>query len=204
MQLALSVGAMQFGEFRLKSGRVSPWFFNAGRFSSGAALRRLGGFYADALEASGLPCDCLFGAAYKGVPLAAATAMAMAERGRDLPYLFNRKEAKKHGEGGALVGAEPVGQLVIVDDVITAGTAMREVMPLLAATRAKPVGLLLAVDREEKGQGEESAVQEAEREFGLKVAPIVTLGHLIEYLEGSGEYQTQLAAIRQYRERYAV
>ena len=201
---ALAQGAIRFGEFRLKSGRTSPWFFNAGCFGSGDALARLGGFYADALLASGLPCDCLFGPAYKGIPLVSATAIALADRDKALPYLFNRKEAKEHGEGGSLVGGEPAGNLVIVDDVITAGTAVREVMPLLAATAAKPVGLLIAVDRQEKGQGALSAVQEVEREFGLQVAPIITLSHLVEHLDAAGGHGKEVAAIQRYQEKHGI
>ena len=181
IDLALSRGALRFGAFTLKSGRESPYFFNAGQFDDGEAIAVLGQCYAAALQRSGLQFDMLFGPAYKGIPLVTATAIGLAEHHhRKLPWAFNRKEAKSHGEGGVVVGRALSGRVVIVDDVITAGTAIRESVDLIRAAGAQPVAVLLAVDRQERGRGERSAVQEVEAEFGLKCVSIITLGDLID------------------------
>ena len=208
LALALERQALKFGEFTLKSGRVSPYFFNAGLFNDGAALARLGRCYAAALEHSGLGFDMLFGPAYKGIPLVAACAVACAEHfGRNLPWAFNRKEAKDHGEAGLVVGSPLAGRVVVVDDVITAGTAIRESVELIRAAGATPVAVALALDRQERGQGERSAVQEVESQFGLKCVSILDLRGLIEALAGSATGAVtpdQLAALRNYRQRYGV
>ena len=205
IDLAIEQGVIRFGEFRLKSGRVSPYFFNAGEIKTGRALMQLGGYYADALVASGLAADCLLGPAYKGIPLVTATAMAMANRHqRDMPYAFNRKEAKDHGEGGSLVGAPLKGDVVIVDDVITSGTAIREVMALIEAANATAKGVLVAIDRQERGKGELSAVQEVERDYGVKVITLVTLDDMTGYLEEKGSFGSALEQIAAYREQYGV
>jgi orotate phosphoribosyltransferase len=206
IELALASGALRFGSFTLKSGRESPYFFNAGLFNSGAALAKLGACYADAIAAARLEFDVLFGPAYKGIPLATATAVALAERhGRDVPWVFNRKEAKAHGEGGSLVGAPLAGRALIVDDVITAGTAIRESIDIIRAAGALPCGVVLALDRQERGQGERSAVQEVEMEFGLPVTSIITLADLLEDLEcRQGAEPERLAALRSYRSRYGI
>lgn len=209
---AIEQGVLRFGEFTLKSGRVSPYFFNAGLFRTGSALAQLGRFYADAIEASGLSFDVLFGPAYKGIPLAATTAVALADHhGRDLPFAFNRKEAKAHGEGGNIVGAELAGRILIIDDVITAGTAIREVMALIDAAGAEAAGVVIALDRQECGQAEgdakrQSAIQEVQARYGIPVISIVTLDMVLEYLEAQdGDAFTRHAdAIRAYRERYGV
>jgi orotate phosphoribosyltransferase len=208
--LAMQREALRFGEFKLKSGRLSPYFFNAGLFNDGAAIATLGRCYASALQASGLRYDMLFGPAYKGIPLVTATAGALAtEHGHNVPFAFNRKEAKDHGEGGSLVGAKLSGRVVIVDDVITAGTAIRESVELIRRAGAEPVGVLLALDRQERGQGARSAVQEVEAEFGLRCVSILSLGALIDAAgEGPGDAvrisQLQIAALRTYREAYGV
>ena len=202
--LALERRALRFGDFTLKSGRSSPYFFNAGQFNDGAALARLGRCYAAALVASGLDFDMLFGPAYKGIPLVATTAVALAEHhGRNLPWAFNRKEAKDHGEAGQLVGSALAGRVVIVDDVITAGTAIRESVELIRRAGATPVAVALALDRQERGQGARSAVQEVEAEFSLRCVSILDLAGLIRALESrGGATSAQLAALRDYRARY--
>jgi orotate phosphoribosyltransferase len=209
LSLALERQALRFGEFTLKSGRISPYFFNAGLFNDGAALARLGRCYAGALTASGLGFDMLFGPAYKGIPLVSACAIALADHhGRSVPWAFNRKEAKSHGEAGLIVGTPLAGRVVIVDDVITAGTAIRESIDLIRAAGAEPVGVALALDRQERGTGTASAVQEVEREFGLRCVSILSLGGLIDALADprapGGLGQPQLAALRAYRERYGT
>lgn len=204
LQLALRAQALRFGEFTLKSGRVSPYFFNAGQFNTGAALAELAACYADAVEAAGLRFDLLFGPAYKGIPLATALACEFARRGRDLPVAFNRKEAKTHGEGGVLIGAPLAGRrALIVDDVITAGTAIRESVEIIRRHGATPAGVLIALDREERGQGERSAVQEVQDDFGLPVVAVLRLRDLLTHLEATGETAI-LASVRAYRDRYGV
>ena len=208
LALALEYQALRFGEFTLKSGRTSPYFFNAGRFNDGAALARLGRCYAAALAHSGLGFDMLFGPAYKGIPLVSACAIACAEQqGRNLPWAFNRKEAKTHGESGRIVGSELAGRVVIVDDVITAGTAVRESIELIRAAGAQPVAVALALDRQERGQGALSAVQEVKAEFGLDSVSILTLDGLIGALESrsvQGFEPAQLDGLRNYRQKYGV
>jgi orotate phosphoribosyltransferase len=210
IDLALSRDALRFGNFKLKSGRESPYFFNAGLFSDGQAAAVLGQCYAAALLSSGLEFDVLFGPAYKGIPLVATTAVALAEHhGRNVPFAFNRKESKDHGEGGNVVGAPLRGRVVIVDDVITAGTAIRESLDIIRGAGAQPVAVALALDRQERGQGTRSAVQELEAEHGLKCVSVVTLATLIEALssgsDGSSRISAdQLTALRAYRDRYGV
>jgi orotate phosphoribosyltransferase len=199
----LQRGALKFGEFTLKSGRVSPYFFNAGIFNRGADLAALAAFYADAIEHSGIDFDLLFGPAYKGIPLAAITASALFQlHQRDLPYAFNRKEAKDHGEGGSIVGAEISGRVMIIDDVITAGTAIREAISLIEAQAAQVVAVTIALDRQEKGLGQVSAIQELEQR-GLSVVSIIKLEHILEYLSASGD-QSYREAIEDYRCRYGI
>jgi orotate phosphoribosyltransferase len=210
IDLALARSALRFGRFTLKSGRESPYFFNAGLFNDGESLAVLGECYASALQASGVQFDMLFGPAYKGIPLVAATAVALASRhGRNVPWAFNRKEAKDHGEGGQMVGCPLAGKVVIVDDVITAGTAIRESVELIRRAGAEPVAVLLALDRQERGQGERSAVQEVAEEFGLRCVSLLTLGDLIDMLSGAGAGADtlpveHLQALREYRARYGI
>ncbi len=205
IEFALERGVLRFGEFTLKSGRVSPYFFNAGLFDSGLALAKLGRFYAQALVDSGLSYDVVFGPAYKGIPLAATTAVALAEHHqRDTPWCFNRKEAKDHGEGGTLVGAPLAGKVVIVDDVITAGTAIREVMHIINNQGAQAAGVLIALDRQERGTGALSAIQEVERDFNMPVISIVSLQQVLEYLAESAELKQYLPAVERYREDYGI
>ncbi len=205
IELALEVGALKFGEFELKSGRLSPYFFNSGLFSSGKAAATLGRCYADAAAESGADFDTLFGPAYKGIPLAALTAAALSEtHNRDLPYCFNRKEAKAHGEGGSIVGAAVTDKVLIVDDVITAGTAIREAIDIITAAGGKPAGVLLALDRQEKGTGEQSAVQEVESSFGIPVFSIIRLADLIDHLKSNDNSKAYLDAVLTYRDRYGV
>lgn len=205
IEFALERGVLRFGEFTLKSGRVSPYFFNAGLFDSGLALAKLGRFYAQALVDSGLSYDVVFGPAYKGIPLAATTAVALAEHHqRDTPWCFNRKEAKDHGEGGTLVGAPLAGRVIIVDDVITAGTAIREVMHIINNQGAQAAGALIALDRQERGTGALSAIQEVERDFNMPVISIVSLQQVLEYLAESAELKQYLPAVERYREDYGI
>ena len=205
IRFAIERGVLRFGEFTLKSGRISPYFFNAGLFSSGLALAQLGRFYANAAIASGVAFDVLFGPAYKGIPLAASTAVALAEQhGLDLPWCFNRKEAKDHGEGGMLVGAPLQGRVLIVDDVITAGTAIREVMQIIQMQGAVAAGVLIALNRQERGRGELSAIQEVERDFGMPVISIVNLDQLIVYLAEDASLKHYLPAVQAYRAQYGV
>jgi orotate phosphoribosyltransferase len=202
---ALELGVLKFGQFKLKSGRISPYFFNSGLFNTGYAAAKLGRTYAAAIEASGLQFDLLFGPAYKGIPLVAVTAAALAERyGIDKPWSFNRKEVKSHGEGGAMVGAAVTGKVLIVDDVITAGTAVRESIDLIRAAGGEPVGVVIALDRQERGQGELSAVQEVQQNYGIPVLPLVRLQDLVVHLEGTPALQQYLPLVRDYRERYGV
>lgn len=197
--------ALKFGEFTLKSGRISPYFFNAGTFYTGEALARLGRYYADAIVESGIEFDMLFGPAYKGIPLVAAVSVALAEHhGRDLPWAFNRKEAKDHGEGGWLVGAPLRGRALVIDDVITAGTAIREVAALFEKTEASIAGVFVAVDRQERGRGELSAIQEVQDTLGVPVRSIVSMGDIITWLEEQPEREADRAAMQSYREQYGV
>jgi len=207
LSLALRVKALGFGEFTLKSGRASPYFFNAGRFDSGAVLAELAGCYADALDAAGLECDVLFGPAYKGIPLATALACELARRGRDVPLAFNRKEAKTHGEGGRLIGADIAGkQVVIVDDVLTAGTAIREALALLAEAGGQAAGVVIALDRQERVAGDDprSAVQALVDEQGVPVAAIATLDDLMEFACDHPALRAEHARLTAYRSRYGV
>ncbi|MGP0174104.1 orotate phosphoribosyltransferase [Pseudomonas sp. NCHU5208] len=205
IRFAIERGVLRFGQFTLKSGRTSPYFFNAGLFDSGLALAQLGRFYAAAVVDSGIDFDVLFGPAYKGIPLAATTAVALAEHHqRDLPWCFNRKEAKDHGEGGTLVGAPLQGRVLIVDDVITAGTAIREVMQIIQGQGAQAAGTLIALNRQERGQGELSAIQEVERDFGMPVVSIVSLEQVLEYLAEDAELKRHLPAVEAYRAEYGI
>ena len=205
IQLAIKHQALCFGEFTLKSGRTSPYFFNAGRFQTGSALAELGRYYAAAIKAANVDFDIVFGPAYKGIPLAATTAIALADHYQeDLPYCYNRKEAKDHGEGGTLVGAPLQGRVLIVDDVITAGTAVREVMSIISAAGAEPAAVLIGLNRQEKGQGELSAIQEVEQSFGIPVVSIINLNHIIHYLESQDGQQAMVDKIKAYRTTYGV
>ncbi|WP_440903679.1 orotate phosphoribosyltransferase [Catenovulum sp. SX2] len=208
IEFALSRGVLKFGEFTLKSGRTSPYFFNAGLFKTGGDLAQLGRFYAAALQDSGVKFDVLFGPAYKGIPIASATSIALFDSyQKDVPYCFNRKEKKDHGEGGTLVGSDLVGNIMLVDDVITAGTAIRESMEIIQQQGANLSGVLIALDRQEKGKGELSAIQEVERDFGTQVISIIQLTDLIEYLkQNSQDAQSQinLEKVQAYRAQYGI
>jgi orotate phosphoribosyltransferase len=204
---AIEQGVLKFGEFTLKSGRVSPYFFNAGLFQTGRALAKLGRFYAQAIVDSSLKADVLFGPAYKGIPLAAVTAAALADHhDLDMPYSFNRKEAKTHGEGGNIVGAPLSGDILIIDDVITAGTAIREVMGLIEQSGARAGGVIIALDRQERGQGEQSAIQEVQSQYGVPVVSIVSLEQVLTYLEeqSGSDLSSHAEAVRAYRDRYGI
>jgi orotate phosphoribosyltransferase len=202
LDFAIARRVLLFGEFKTKAGRLSPYFFNAGLFNDGEALKRLGEFYAKAILGSGLAFDGLFGPAYKGIPLAAAIAIALAAQGRNVPYSYNRKEAKDHGEGGSIVGAPLKGRILIVDDVISAGTSVRESVDLIRAAGATPCGVAIALDRMERGTGELSAVQEVSRQHGLPVISIVNLDDLMGYLRGREQWTATLDAIQAYRQAY--
>ncbi|MGF1724499.1 orotate phosphoribosyltransferase [Photobacterium nomapromontoriensis] len=205
IEFALEKGVLKFGEFTLKSGRQSPYFFNAGLFNSGRDLARLGRFYAEALVDAGIEYDVLFGPAYKGIPIATTTAVALADHHDvDTPYCFNRKEAKDHGEGGNLVGSPLEGRIMLVDDVITAGTAIRESMEIIKANGADLAGVLVAIDRQEKGKSELSAIQEVERDFDCAVVSIVSLGDVVNYLEAQDGMEQHLEAVKAYRAEYGV
>ncbi len=201
---AVETGVLRFGEFKTKAGRLSPYFFNAGLFSDGASLNRLTGFYARAILDSALPCDMLFGPAYKGIPLVAGTAIALAQKGRNLPYCFNRKEVKDHGEGGTLIGAPLAGRVLIVDDVISAGTSVRESVESIRAAGATPCGVVIALDRMERGLGELSAVQEVQKAYGVPVVAVATLDDLLAYLGGRAELAQNLQAVLRYRQQYGI
>ena len=205
IEFAIARGVLKFGEFTLKSGRVSPYFFNAGLFNRGGDLAKLGRFYADALMDAGVEFDVLFGPAYKGIPIATTTAVALADSyDLDVPYCFNRKEAKTHGEGGNLVGSPLEGRVMLVDDVITAGTAIRESMALIEQQQASLSGVLIALDRQERGNGELSAIQEVERDFNTQVISIVSLADVVAYLTEQGDHDAQISAINKYRESYGI
>jgi orotate phosphoribosyltransferase len=205
LEFAIQASVLRFGEFTLKSGRTSPYFFNAGLFNTGKHLARLGRFYAQAIIDSGTRFDVLFGPAYKGIPLAAATGIALADHHNlNVPYCFNRKEAKEHGEGGNLVGAPLQGDILIIDDVITAGTAIRESLAIIDTAGAKAAGVVIALDRQERGQSERSAIQEVEQDLGLEVTSIIKLEELQEFLTDKSDYKDSLQAINSYREQYGV
>ncbi len=205
IDLALELGVLRFGEFTLKSGRNSPYFFNAGLFNTGYAAARLGRYYAQTVAKSGIEFDMLFGPAYKGIPLVALTAAALAEHhGIDVPYAYNRKEAKAHGEGGMTVGAPVEGRVLIVDDVITAGTAVREAYESIKALNADVAGLVISLDRQERGQGEKSAVQELKQALDIPVTSIIRLDDLVSRLEGRSDYGEFLEPVMAYREQYGV
>jgi orotate phosphoribosyltransferase len=205
IQFAIDNQVLRFGQFTLKSGRISPYFFNAGLFNTGVQLARLGRYYAAAIQDSGIAFDTLFGPAYKGIPLASAAAIALAEHhGRNVPWCFNRKEAKDHGEGGNIVGAPLQGRILIIDDVITAGTAIRESMEIIDKAGAQAAGVVIALDRQERGKGELSAIQEVEQNFGMQVVSIITLADLMQFLEGDATLGQHLEAVRAYRNEYGV
>jgi orotate phosphoribosyltransferase len=205
IEFAIEREVLRFGSFTLKSGRQSPYYFNFGLFNTGSALAKLGQYFAQALVDSGIGCDVILGPAYKGIPLATAMAVALSEQhGIDMPYSFNRKEAKVHGEGGSIVGAELKGRVAIVDDVITAGTAIREVMTLIKAHDANPVATFIAIDRMEKGQSNLSAIQEVERDYNLKVVSIISFNEVLEFLQESGNKQAEVAAMLKYRQDFGV
>ena len=204
IKFAVDCQVLRFGEFKTKAGRLSPYFFNAGLFNDGASLGRLAEFYAKAAEAGGVRFDMLFGPAYKGIPLVAAISVALAGHGFNFPFAFNRKEAKDHGEGGNIVGAPLQGRVLIVDDVISAGTSVRESVELIRAAGATPAGVLIALDRQERGQGELSAVQEVQRDYGIPVVAIASLKDLMTYLAGHPEFADHRDAVARYREQYGV
>lgn len=205
IEFALKNDVLRFGEFTLKSGRISPYFFNAGLFNSGEALAKLGQYYAAAIKESAVKFDILFGPAYKGIPLATTCAVALYEhQNTNIPYSFNRKEAKSHGEGGNIVGAALEGDILIIDDVITAGTAIREAMDIIAAANAKPAGVIIALDRQEKGTGETSAIQEVEQQYNIPVLSIIKLEHLITYIDGNSDFAKFTDKVKAYREQYGI
>src|SRR4051812_43596805 len=204
VEFSIASGVLRFGEFRTKAGRLSPYFFNAGLFDDGAKLARLGGFYARAALASGIGFDVIFGPAYKGITLAAATAIGLAQDGHNVPFCFNRKEAKDHGEGGSIVGAPLKGRALIIDDVITDGGSKREAIEIIRAAGATPAGVLIALDRQERGQGELSATQELSRAYGLPVTAIATLDDILATLRETGEAREYIGRIEDYRRQYGV
>ena len=204
IEFAVDRNVLRFGEFKTKAGRLSPYFFNAGLFNDGASLDRLAQFYAKAIVASGLAIDVLFGPAYKGIPLVATTSMALAQQGHNLPYAYNRKEAKDHGEGGTLVGAPLAGRVLIVDDVISAGTSVRESVELIRTAGATPCGVVIALDRMERGTGALSAVQEVERDYGIPVVAVATLEDLLAFLGNRSDLAANAAAVAAYRKEYGV
>ena len=205
LSFAIDIGVLKFGEFTLKSGRQSPYFFNSGLFNTGRSLAQLGNFYAQAIIRSDVEFDMIYGPAYKGIPLASALAIALAnDYEKDLPYAFNRKEVKDHGEGGIIVGSPLKGKVLIIDDVISAGTSVRESIDIIIAQGAQPAAVIIALDRQEVGKTDKTAIQEVESEFGIPVVSIVCLGDLINYLEQQTDMQQSVAAIKAYREKYGV
>jgi len=205
IEFALQTGVLRFGSFTLKSGRISPYFFNSGLFNTGSSLARLGRFYAQAITESDLDYDVLFGPAYKGIPLASTTVVALADQHhRDVPYVFNRKEKKDHGEGGQLVGADLNGKVLIIDDVISAGTSVRESVTIIKAENASPAGVIIALDRQERGQDSRSAIQEVEAEHNIPVVSIICLNDLLNYLQNNADLAEYLPAVEAYRQQYGV
>ena len=204
IQYALECGVLKFGEFQLKSGRLSPYFFNTGLFNTGAQLDKLGQFYAQALITAGCEVDVLYGPAYKGIPLVSTAAIAYSRLKHDIPFTFNRKESKDHGEGGLLVGAPLRGKVWILDDVITAGTSVRESVDIIAGAGASPAGVVIALDRQEKGQHELSAVQEVENQFSIPVIAIISLADIVEYIEQEDNCSEKLTIIKNYRQQYGI
>ncbi len=205
IEFAIKTGVLRFGSFTLKSGRQSPYFFNSGLFDTGASLAKLGRFYAQTIAESGLEFDVLFGPAYKGIPLASTTVVALADQhNQDMPYVFNRKEVKDHGEGGQLVGAELKGKVLIIDDVISAGTSVRESVDIIRAAGAEPAGVIIALDRQERGKGELSAIQEVQAEHNIPVLNIISLNDLLGYLKDSPEFSQHLPSVTSYREQFGV
>jgi orotate phosphoribosyltransferase len=205
IEFAIKTGVLRFGSFTLKSGRISPYFFNSGLFNTGASLARLGRFYAQAITESDLDYDVLFGPAYKGIPLASTTVVALAEYyQRDVPYIFNRKEIKDHGEGGQLVGAELSGKVLIIDDVISAGTSVRESVEIIKSVSAVPAGVIIALDRQERGSGSQSAIQEVEAEHNIPVCSIICLDDLLEFIQSDASLAQHLPAVEAYRHEYGV
>lgn len=204
LALAVRKGVLRFGEFKTKAGRLSPYFFNSALFDDGASFNELCGYYAQAIRASGIPCDTLFGPAYKGIPLVAGTAMQLAAQGQNLPFCFNRKEAKDHGEGGTLVGAPLKGRVLVLDDVISAGTSVRESVDIIRAAGAEPAGVVIALDRMERGTGELSAAQEVQARFGVPVIAVASLRDLLGFIADSPQLTAHLAAVQAYRNTYGV
>jgi orotate phosphoribosyltransferase len=204
IEFALAQNVLRFGEFITKAGRLSPYFFNAGLFNDGAALDRLSQFYAKAIRASGIDIDALFGPAYKGIPLVAVSALALARDGFNLPFAFNRKEIKDHGEGGNIIGTPLAGRVLIIDDVISAGTSVRESVEIIRAAGATPCGVVIALDRMERGTGELSAVQEVERDYGIPVVAVASLDDLMAYLHQRPDFKTHETAVMRYRQEYGV
>lgn len=204
IEFAIQRNVLRFGEFKLKSGRISPYFFNAGLFNTGNDLLQLSQAYAAAIERSTLNYDIIFGPAYKGIPLATVTTMALAQRGNNKPFAFNRKEKKDHGEGGSIVGAPLTGRVLIIDDVITAGTAIREAIDIIHQAGAKPAGVLIALDRQEKGNGELSAIQEVEQQFSIPVVSIIDLDQVLSYISNRPGFSAHAETVARYREDYGV
>ena len=204
IEFALAQNVLRFGEFKTKAGRLSPYFFNAGLFNDGAALDRLSQFYAKAIQASGIPVDMLYGPAYKGIPLVSVTALALARSGRNLPFAFNRKEAKDHGEGGNIIGTPLSGRVLIIDDVISAGTSVRESVEIIREAGATPCGVVIALDRMERGTGSLSAVQEVEQDYRIPVVAVASLDDLMAYLQQRPDFKAHEAAVAQYRQEYGV
>ena len=204
LDFAIGSGVLCFGTFKTKAGRLSPYFFNAGLFNDGASLKKLGEFYAKAIVESGIAFDMLFGPAYKGIPLVASIAIALVGMGHNVPFAFNRKEAKEHGEGGQVIGAALEGRVLIVDDVISAGTSVRESVELIRSQNAQAVGVVIALDRMEKGVGEKSAVQEVQENYGIPVVSVVSLTDLLTFLESNSDWGDRLKAVARYREQYGI
>ena len=204
IEFALAQNVLRFGEFKTKAGRLSPYFFNAGLFNDGAALDRLSQFYAKAIQASGIAVDMLYGPAYKGIPLVSITALALARAGRNLPFAFNRKETKVHGEGGNIIGTPLAGRVLIIDDVISAGTSVRESVEIIREAGATPAGVVIALDRMERGMGELSAVQEVEQDYGIPVVAVATLDDLMIFLRQPPDFSGYEAAVARYRENYGA